>query len=110
MALFTWTPDQGVTKEVTPRIKSTKFGNGYSQDVVDGMNPIDEVWPLMFSLRTKAEILAIDDFLTDNIGVYFTWVTPEGVTKKFVCKKWTVNYMHDGDNSLSATFELVYRL
>lgn len=110
MAVFTWTPDQGVTKEVSPRIRTIKFGNGYSQDVVDGANPIEETWPLVFSLRAKAEILAIDTFLTDNIGLSFTWMTPEGLTKKFVCRKWSANYIHDGDNSLAATFELVYRL
>jgi phage-related protein len=91
---------------VRTRVNSVKFGDGYEQRVADGINSIIEDWSLSFTLRTKAEINAIDAFLRARKGVEnFDWTTPAGQLKKFVCRKWSVSYFHDGNASLSATFE-----
>lgn len=99
-------PDKGCSKEQAPRVLTARFGDGYSQDIPDGINHILEKWSLSFTLRTKAVIDTIDDFLFAQGGTTaFTWVTPEGKTKKFKCKTWSVSRVHDQDNSLTCKFE-----
>ncbi len=100
------TPDQGATRTVETRVNAIRFGDGYEQRVGDGINNIVESWSLNFSLRSRAVINLIDNFLLAQKGVKnFNWLTPQGVTKKFVCKKWQPIYNHDGDCSLSCVFE-----
>lgn len=98
-------PDQGVSPEKTARIKEIAFGDGYRWIGPESVNPVMEIWPLLFSLRTKALVLQMDQFFNDNQGRGFYWTTPEGVQKKFFCKKWSPTYYHDMNASMSCTFE-----
>lgn len=109
MPTFTWVPDHNVTKSKDTRVNEVKFGDGYSQRVPEGINSTFETWDVAFTLRTKTEIDSIDSFLNGQKGAYsFDWTTPNGVSRKFVCKKWAASYTHDGDCSLTATFEQVF--
>jgi phage-related protein len=109
MAVFTHVPDKGLGQEETPRVREAPFGDGYSQRVGDGINSVDEVFNLNFTVRTKAEITAIASFLRGEAGVTsFQWTPPDGVQRRFICKKWMPSYNHDGDCSLSATFIRVF--
>jgi phage-related protein len=98
-------PDAGATKSVEPRVLAIKFGDGYSQEMADGINNIVETWSISFSNRTRTVIQAVDDMF-ESLGGHspFQWTTPEGKTKKFKCPKWSPSYNHDTDCSLSATF------
>lgn len=82
MATFTYMPDWGATPELTPRVRSVAFGDGYSQDAPDGLNTILPVWKLTFSKRTQAEAQAIYSWLIAQNAHYtrFDWAAPgEGV-------------------------------
>lgn len=106
MPTFTWTPDRGASKDTTTRVNSASFGDGYTQRVGDGLNNVKEMWSLSFTLRTKIEINAIDDFLIARKGYEnFDWTNPRGVSKKYVCSRWSPTYNHDGDCSISMSFE-----
>ncbi len=35
-------PDKGYTRQTQPRVLSTAFGDGYSQRLIDGINPLKE--------------------------------------------------------------------
>ncbi len=109
MATFTFTPDQGATRDVKARVEKTPFGDGYVQSLPEGANSLVESWKLSFTLRRKGEIQAIDLFLRNHLGATkFTWTTPHGDTYEFVCENWSMAYNHDYDCSLSATFEQRY--
>jgi phage-related protein len=107
MATFTLsTPDQGATKSLKPRLRVSRFGDGYDQRVPDGLNYMLESWSLNFSGKTKAQVLAIETFFTTHGGhTAFDWTTPDGVLKKFVCQEWKTTPSHDLDWSISCTFE-----
>ena len=82
MATFTYMPDWGATPELTPRVRSVQFGDGYSQDAPDGLNPILPTWKLNFTKRTQAEAQAIYSWLVAQNAHYtrFDWAAPgEGV-------------------------------
>lgn len=104
-------PDAGASKEVKTRVKRARFGDGYEQVLPDGLNSVMETWSLNWTNRTRAQIDAIDSFLTTEKGAtYFLWTTPQGVQKKFRCERWTPVYNNDYDCSLSASFEQVFAL
>ncbi len=105
---FTWVPDQGAKRSVKPRILQAKFGDGYSQDIADGINSTLETWELAFSRRNGTEIAAIDNFLLARKGVTaFKWGTPRGVILNFKCRQWDTDDSLPSDASLSCKFEQV---
>ena len=50
------TPDKQLTKASTPRVLTAKFGDGYEQRAVDGINNLAETYTLTFKTRPKADI------------------------------------------------------
>lgn len=80
MEVFTWEVDVGSSVEPELRFKEAKFGNGYSQTVGDGLNPVTEAWTIStFGMREKLK--PIYDFLKSHGGFKaFQWTTPFGVT------------------------------
>ena len=109
MALFTWNPDANVGPDHEPRIREAKFGDGYSQRAQDGLNADMETLPLSFTGRVKSEIVAIDAFLQNKGAVTsFTFVSPlDGVTKSYICKKWSPRVNSSPVASLTCVFSQV---
>lgn len=106
---FTWTPDWNGSLSEEPRIKSAAFGDGYRQDVGDGINIRPRVWSLTFNTRTDAEIAPILAFLRARNGIEaFNWTDPDGTAGVFKCKKWQRVPVRTGINNLSCTFSEVF--
>jgi phage-related protein len=76
---FKWLPIGQPAGQVSFRVRSAQFGDGYSQEVADGINNKVQSWPLQFT-GSKAEMQALTDFL-DAHGGYraFYWTPPLGV-------------------------------
>ena len=64
------TPDKSMTKSSTPRMRTAKFGDGYEQRIVDGINNLEESYSLSFKTRLKADIDDIVAFL-DTKAAHF---------------------------------------
>jgi phage-related protein len=58
-----WCPDIPASREEKWRLRTAKFGDGYEERVLDGINALDEKWSVKFSNRPKDTILAMDRFL-----------------------------------------------
>lgn len=109
MATFTYTPDFGANKKLTPRIKSISFGDGYEQRYNDGLNTNPQIWMLSFSNRTDTEAEAIDDFLAARGGVEsFDWTPYNESAGKYVCKEWSKSLDSYNRNTIQATFVQVF--
>lgn len=115
MSDWNYTPDRGLKKNSQPRIRETRFGDGYTQRSQDGINYMNESWDLSFNNRTYTDISTMITFLETKGGVLaFTWTPPGGSEIKVLCRSWSVDTIHHtGTNSssyggLSATFERVY--
>lgn len=78
MATFTYSPDWAPTPELTPRLRSVRFGDGYEQRAPDGLNPVLPTWKLNFSVRSQAEAFAIYAWLLNNNAYVtpFDWAAP----------------------------------
>ena len=106
---FTWHPDVGSRRAHKPRVRSTKFGDGYETRAAIGINSNPQGWSLKFE-RTAAEIDAIDAFLSSCGGVdAFEWATPNNETWRFVCREWSVQN-EKGYKSLTCEFEQVFEV
>lgn len=90
METFIWAPDKGATRAMEPRVLSTGFGDGYSQDSPDGLNHKLEKRSLSFSGRSVAEMTAIEAFLEARGAVETFYYTHPGKTqKKYKCRSWS---------------------
>lgn len=107
-------PDRGLTKTSSPRVLIAKFGDGYEQRLVDGINSIEEQFNVTFNNRSAEEIDDIMGYLASLKGVTsFTYTIPNQVSGgelaiKVVCDQWSQVYHHDGYYSATANFRRVY--
>lgn len=109
MATFTWIPSNGSSVSRTPKVNRAKFGDGYEQRSLNGINTNPRMWQVMFSSRETAEADQIASFLNARGGVEsFDWTPSDGVAGKFLCVSWTDAYDSAGYRSINATFEEVF--
>ena len=107
-------PDKGMTKTSKPRVRVAKFGDGYEQRLVDGINSIEESYKLSFKNRPKAEIDDIVAFFDSLNGVTaFDFTFPDSnnsgeTTIQVVCAQYNSNYTSNDHYTCSATFRRVY--
>ena len=120
-------PDKGYTRQTQPRVLTAQFGDGYSQRLIDGINPLAETISVSFSTRDKGEIDHIISFFESKGGVSsFTFTVNQqyyaspGITSetdvtssdelalKVVCSSWNKTYNFGDYWSATATFTRVY--
>mgnify|MGYP006206653597 CR=1 FL=1 len=46
---FTWATEKGAEGDVTQRVRTKQFGDGYEQSVEEGLNNQSQSWPLTFT-------------------------------------------------------------
>ena len=108
-------PDKGIGRQSTPRVLVGKFGDGYEQRLVDGINSVEETFSVTFNNRTAAEIDDITGYFASLKGATsFTYTIPDDnaaggeLAIKVVCQNYNQMYTHDGLYSVAATFKRVY--
>jgi phage-related protein len=102
---FTWRPVGTPTGQTAFRVRKAPFGDGYSQEVADGLNNKVQSWPLDFA-GYKRDIEPIVAFLDAHAGyVGFFWTPPLGVQGLY--KVTDYKFTPEGGDfyTLSATFE-----
>ena len=92
-----WNPTWAVTMERKPRLLIAKFGDGYEQRTIEGLNPMETRWMLTWSMRPRDVLVDMDSFLTTRYGAAFDFLDPtyEVVVPVF-CDQWTVTWVHKG--------------
>ena len=108
-------PDKGIGRHSTPRVLVAKFGDGYEQRLVDGINSVEETFSVTFNNRTAAEIDDITGYFASLKGATsFTYTVPDSnaaggeLALKVICQNYNQMYTHDGFYYVSATFKRVY--
>lgn len=109
MTTFTYTPDYGAQYEVQPRVRVTKFDDGYEQRQANGLNTQPKTWSLKFSYRSDTEAAAIETFLAARGAVEsFDWTDINGTAGKYVCRSWNRTKERFNLNSIECKFEQVF--
>lgn len=100
------TPDFTLTKKSEPTVRTTKFGDGYSQRLIYGLNQNLKTWDLRWTASSNADAAAIESFFDARQGSEsFDWTPPEGGTAgKYICPSWTRELQYKNINVITATF------
>lgn len=107
MSTFTWSPTYNTAVSNKPRVKTTKFGDGYQQRIADGINSSPRSYSNTFQ-KKRTEMDTIEAYLKLQNGVSsFDWTPPYATAGKWICPSWSRVYK-DGYDTLTATFEEVY--
>lgn len=66
------------------------FGDGYAQDVTEGVNSTRRSWNLVWQGLTETHRNNLVDFIEARRGVEpFTWTAPgDGAPRKWTCRRW----------------------
>lgn len=114
MNTFPWIPSRSTSSETVPRVLRAQFGDGYSQETLDGINAIPRNWDIVFEpihgySGTDPTLQELDAFMRVNAGLRFQWVQPkpfdgEGL-KVFRCRRWGWTYDEGLIVGFRATFE-----
>lgn len=105
--VFTWRPTDETRGRITARVKRARFGDGYSQSAPDGINAIDQEWPLTFA-GTEAEMQALVDFLQAHVGRSFEWKPLLGQPALWQCDTWQPKDEGGGWYTVTATFQQTF--
>lgn len=109
--VFTWIPDDGPSGQKDVRASEIRFGDGYRQVVGDGLNTLEQSWPVTFS-RDYTEIGEIESFLLEQSLVprSFLWTPPgpNAVQGYYICLSWRVAPRSGQNATLTATFDEVF--
>lgn len=107
---FIWKPSYDFENDNKPRIKTIQFGDGYSQDIRDGINNLLLNYNFNFNNRDLREATAILHFLTTRSGsesFLFLCPMPRGVNFRFKVKQWTDKQNFFNNYSITAAFTQV---
>lgn len=113
MATFpSYNPVYSATKKSEPKVRVTRFGDGYEQRVTFGipghMNPKE--WSLTFDLK-DTDAATVETFLDARAAdaASFTWSPPDGSgAAQWVCSSWTRELYEFQRSRISATFRQVF--
>lgn len=111
------TPSIGFASSNKIIVNTAKFGDGYSQRTVSGLNPNIVEYSVKFQHQPLTKAATIIGFLqTAGTGdptkggvEYFTWTPPgESTAIKVICSEWDVEYASTISRTINAKFVRVY--
>jgi len=105
------TVDRGMSRQSTHRVLTSKFGDGYEQRVLDGINTKNEQFSITLNNRTREEINKVARFLDNYAGKAFEFTITNHTADeviKVVADSYNLVYIHTEIHSLQTTFRRVY--
>lgn len=105
---FNWVVSTQASPTIGYTVRSAQFGDGYSQDVGEGVNNKTESWEVSF-VGSDTEVLAIMTFL-DALAGYksFFWTNPLGQIGLYKCKDPKPTEVGGNTFSFTGTFTKAY--
>lgn len=90
MDTFIWAVSLGSSKDSKARVMMTRYGDGYSQRLRDGINSINRSFPVTIKASSLALADDIEAFLEAKGGAgAFLWTVPRAASAiKVTCDSW----------------------
>jgi phage-related protein len=89
-----WVPDTPVGREEKWRMNVAKFGDGYEQRTLDGINALEQKWICTWEMRTKAVTMAMEAYWVAQKGNAFQFREPAtGVMYEVFCDEWKIDWV-----------------
>jgi len=107
---FFWKPSYNLQVSNTPKVRSLRFGDGYEQRTVHGINSVLLRADGMLELRDSQEARAVSHFLASRKGSEsFTLKLPPpyDLDKLYVVRQWSNTLVFYNNYSIKCQFEEV---
>ncbi|MEG5263227.1 phage tail protein [Pseudomonas sp. JDS28PS106] len=105
---FTWATQHGDAPDITYRVRTSQFGDGYKQELGDGPNNKLDSYPVTVTAQ-RLKTLAIMAFMDRHAGAKaFLWMTPLGELGLFTCKNPVPTPLGGGVFKITATFDRAF--
>lgn len=103
---YLWDTYVGTSGQGTFRTRTAQFGDGYAQDVADGINNEVQQWTHSASDLDSDTLDEIMEFLRAHKGyMRFLWTPPNGEEGYYICRQYTMNPGEGELRSFTAVFE-----
>ena len=105
------TQGYGATKTSEPKIRTTRFNDGYIHRIKFGQNIDPKIWNLRWANISETDADSIEAFLEARIddGASFDWTPPDTSTAyKWICISWTKTIPYVNRATVNATFQQVF--
>lgn len=109
-----WCPDTALESPRKWRLRVAKFGDGYEQRSLAGINALGREWKVTWSIRPRGMLEDMDAYLTATGAHSFVWLEPGfGEQVTVFCDEWSINWQQSRPDApwdkaaygaLSATF------
>lgn len=108
--------DRGLQRNSKHRVLTAKFGDGYEQRVLDGINTKNDVFNISFNNRKAEDINLIAAFFDNKAGKNFDFTITDtfnsgnlsNTTIKVVCEEYNISYIRENFHSLTCALRRVY--
>lgn len=108
--------DRGLRRKTKHNVLTAKFGDGYEQRVLDGINTKMDVFNISFNNRSAEDINLIAGFFDEKAGTNFTFTITDSFSSgslttsdiKVVVDEYDINYSQADNHSLSCQLRRVY--
>lgn len=103
--------DRGLQRQTQHNVLTAKFGDGYEQRTLNGINSKMEGFNITLNNRTASTINLVAAYLDERAGKNFTFTVTDlaGDTDlKVTCEAYNINYIRENYHALSAQFRRVY--
>ena len=88
-----WIPRVPIAQQKDLRLRIAKFGDGYQQRILDGINALNVTFHLVWDQRPNQELLAMDAYLAAQKGAAFVFQHPMNkVEYNVFCDSWNVTW------------------
>jgi len=114
-------PDNDLTRNAKPQVRTSRFGDGYEQRAAKGINHIEETYKINMKNRERTVADDIVQFFEDKGAVSsFDFTIPDAnsstndsdgspvTTIKVVCTSWALQYGNANHYNVTAQFKRIY--
>jgi phage-related protein len=92
-----YAPNWPVDIDREPRLSIAKFGDGYEQRNLDGINWMNTTWKCKWTMRPRDVLMTMDAYLTSMQAGAFPFFDQGTLTVVNVfCDKWTISWSYKG--------------
>ncbi|HBO9079218.1 phage tail protein [Pseudomonas aeruginosa] len=105
---FNWPTMRPEAPDMSFSVRTAQFGDGYRQEVADGINNLRQSWPVTCVLKAQAAVQLLE-FMERHAGAKsFLWTNPLGHLGLYTCKNPSPIPLAGGLVRFTGTFEQAF--
>ena len=88
-----WCPTPPLQEKPTWRLQVARYGDGYQQRMLDGINALDNTYSVTFENRAQSVLFDMEAYLVRQKSRAFNFKHPvSGVILRVFCNEWNLDW------------------